>query len=128
MKKTISFFSIPLIFFIFICFMGMGKVNKNTLSVSDIAADPFAYQGIITVNGVIAESTKDTPNIFTIIETKEAVLCKGTHCAAFHLPVKYKTGIFSKNMEVNVTGTISEDGKILVANNIQVIKTHSFSD
>lgn len=129
MKKTINFFSIPLIVLMFICFTGMGKIDKKTaLSVSDIAADPFAYQGVITVNGIIAKLSQDEPNTFTMIESKEAILCKGTHCAAFYLPVKYKDGKFTQNMEVNVTGTINEDGKILVAQHIQIVKSHDFSD
>lgn len=129
MKKQTTFFLIPFIIFSCIVFLGMGKTNKrNILSVTDIAADPFAYEGLITVNGIIAASDQNKPDTFTMIETKEAVLCKGTHCAAFYLPVKYESGNFNSNMEVNVTGTISEDGKILVAKNIKVIKTHYFPD
>jgi len=96
------------------------------LSVNDIQADPSAYKGAITVNGVVATLSKQDPKIFAIIETSEAKFCKQTGCARFYLPVRYEGEIPKVWDEVNVTGSLAEKGGILVATKVEVLRHLNF--
>jgi len=96
------------------------------LSVNDIQADPSAYKGAITVNGVVATFSKQDPKIFAIIETSEAKLCKQTGCARFYLPVRYEGEIPKGWDEVNVTGSLAEKGRIFVATKVEVLRHLNF--
>jgi len=96
------------------------------LSVNDIQADPSAYQGTITINGVVAVLSKQDTKIFAIIETSEAKLCKQTGCARFYLPVRYEGGIPKVWDEVNVTGSLAEKGRIFVATKVEVLRHLNF--
>lgn len=92
------------------------------LSVNDIQADPSAYKGAITVNGVVATLSKQDPKIFAIIETSEAKLCKQTGCARFYLPVRYEGTAPKVWEEVNVTGSFLDGGRVFVATKVDVLR------
>ena len=96
------------------------------LSVNDIQADASAYKGAITVNGVVATISKQDPKIFAIIETSEAKLCKQTGCARVYLPVRYEGEIPKVWDEVNVTGSLAEKGRVLVATKVEVLRHLNF--
>ncbi len=110
---------------------GKTKTIKEggVLSVNDIQADPFAYNGTITITGVVANKShfRGLPtDIFLIIETSEAKICKLTGCARFYLPVKYEGKHPKEWDEVNVTGSFVE-GKILFnATKVDVLRHLTF--
>ena len=102
--------------------------EDGILSVNDIASDPFAYKGVITITGVVADKSryKIPADVFLMVETSEAKLCKITGCARFYLPVKYEGDIPKEWDEVNVTGSFAE-GKILVAaTKVEVLRHLNF--
>lgn len=103
---------------------GMGKnvPTKGVLSVNDIQADPAAYTGTITINGVVSGSSKKGPKVFAIIDTAEAKLCKIVTCAAFYLPVKYAGNAPKEGDEVNVTGSFGEKGRVFNAVKVDVLR------
>lgn len=107
---------------------GMGKKvqTKGVLSVNDIQADPAAYTGTITINGVVAGLSKDDPKLFAIIDTAEAKLCKTTHCARFYLPVKYTGKAPKEGDEVNVTGSFGDKGRVFNATRVDILRHLSF--
>lgn len=119
MKRCI-FALVAIIFIAGIAFVSFSNGKTKTvkeggvLSVNDIQADPSAYKGTITINGVVAGISPQDPKLFAIIETLEAKTCKITGCAKFYLPVKYEGETPKVWDEVNVTGSFVE-GKILVA-------------
>lgn len=102
---------------------GMGKrvQTQGILSVNDIQADPAAYTGTITINGVVAGISKQDPQIFGIIETAEAKLCKILTCATFYLPVKYAGQTPKEGDEVNVTGSFGDKGRVFNATEVVVV-------
>lgn len=102
---------------------GMGKRvrTKGVLTVNDIKADPAAYTGTITINGVVASRSKQDPKIFAIIDTAEAKLCKVVTCATFYLPVKYAGQTPKEGDEVNVTGSFGEKGRVFDATKVDVL-------
>lgn len=103
---------------------GMGKKvqTKGILSVNDIQADPAAYTGTITINGVVASISKQDPQIFGIIDTEEAKLCKILTCATFYLPVKCAGNRPKEGDEVNVTGNFGEKGRVFNAVKADVLR------
>lgn len=93
---------------------GMGakpQTSKGILSVNDIQADPAAYSGTITINGVVSGFSKQDPKIFAIVDTAEVKLCRTVSCGRFYLPVKYDGPAPKPGDEVNVTGTLTGTGK-----------------
>lgn len=102
---------------------GMGKKvqTKSVLSVNDIQADPAAYTGTVTINGVVASISKQDPKLFGIIDTAEAKLCKILTCATFYLPVKYAGQTPKEGDEVNVTGSFGDKGRGFNAVKVDVL-------
>lgn len=100
--------------------------KDGVLSVNDIQADPSAYKGTITINGVVAGISPQDPKLFAIIETSEAKVCKGTGCARFYLPVRYEGEAPKVWDEVNVTGSFAEGGRIFVATKLEVLRHLDF--
>lgn len=115
-----------------IAFVGLGngktKAVKEVgvLSVNDIASDPSAYKGVITITGVVAKRHPSDPKLFAIIETSEAKLCKSTGCARFYLPVRYEGDMPREWDEVNVTGSFVEGGRIFSATKEKVLRHLTF--
>lgn len=97
MKKYILML-IAIIFVAAVAFTGLSNGKTKTvkegviLSVNDIQADPSAYKGAITITGVVADKSrfKVPANVFIMVETSEAKLCKQTGCARFYLPVQFE--------------------------------------
>ncbi|KWT76407.1 hypothetical protein [Candidatus Magnetominusculus xianensis] len=98
------------------------------LSVNDIASDPSAYNGVIIVTGVVADKSrfKIPENVFLMVETSEAKICKQTSCARFYLQVRYDGKIPQQWDEVNVTGSFVENARIFAANKVEVLRHLDF--
>lgn len=128
-KYIIIFIAIILIAVVFISLSkGKTKVIKEgkVLSVNDIQADPSAYKGIITINGVVAGISPQNPKIFAIIDTAEAKTCKVIDCAKFYLYVIYE-GVAPKVWdEVNITGSFADAGKTFVATKVEILRHLDF--
>lgn len=108
---------------------GMGAkppVNNGILSVNDIQAEPAAYTGTMTINGVIAGFPKDNTKTFTIIDTAEAKLCKTVTCARFYLPVFFEGPTPKIGDEVNVTGVLQNKGQNFRAQKVDVLRHVSY--
>ncbi|MBI3599569.1 MAG: hypothetical protein HY097_02875 [Nitrospinae bacterium] len=110
---------------------GKTKTVKEggVLSVNDIQADPYAYKGAVTITGVVADKSRfrNLPQeVFLIIETSEAKICKITGCASFYLPVKYAGNHPREWDEVNVTGSFIEGDLLFKAAKVDVLKHLTF--
>ena len=131
MKKYI-FALVAIIFIAGIAFVSFSNGKTKTvkeggvLSVNDIQADPSAYKGTITINGVVAGISPQDQKLFAIIETSEAKICKQTGCARFYLPVQYEGNIPKEWDEVNVTGSFAAGKPIFVATKVDVLRHLTF--
>ena len=99
------------------------------LSVNDISSDPSAYKGAITITGVVADKSrfKVPANVFLMVETSEAKICKQTGCARFYLPVKFEGKMPQEWDEVNVTGSFTEgSGLLFVTTKVEVLRHLTF--
>lgn len=83
----------------------------GTLHVDDLFADLKGYQGSIVVRGVMAVPAKD-PQLFVMIDSREARVCKDLSCAKRYLPVKTAEPRPKPWEEVNVRGTLVTDGRM----------------
>jgi hypothetical protein len=106
---------------------GMGdkpQAKGGILSINDIQADPAAFTGTITVNGVISGFSKENPPTFALVDTAEVKLCRTVNCGRFYLPVKYDGPAPKPGDEVNVTGTFTGTGKglLLSAQKVEVLR------
>ena len=107
--------------------MGAKPLAKNgILSVNDIQADPAAFQGTITINGVASGFSKEDPKTFAIIDTAEAKLCRTVTCARFYLPMKYGGETPKQGDEVNITGEFTEKGQLFNAQKVEVLRKLSY--
>lgn len=61
----------------------------GVLHVQDLAADLHGYRGEIALRGVVARYAPTDPQLFALVDTREARLCKSTNCAKFYLPVRW---------------------------------------
>lgn len=100
--------------------------KKGVLSINDIQADPAAYKGTVTINGVVSGPSRQDPKVFGMIDTNEAILCKTTHCARFYLFVKYEGQFPQTQDEVNVTGEFIENGRMFKAAKVEVVRHLTF--
>ncbi len=109
---------------------GKTKTVKESgiLSVDDIASDPSAYKGVITVTGVVADKSrfKIPVNVFLMVETSEAKICKQTGCARFYLSVRHEGTLPKEWDEVNVTGSFVDGGRVFSATKVEVLRHLDF--
>lgn len=82
---------------------------KGALQVQDLEADPKGYTGRILVRGVVAKVSPNDPQLFALIDSREARVCQDLHCAKFYLPIKVKDANLKPWDELNVRGTMAED-------------------
>jgi hypothetical protein len=85
------------------------QLPEGALQVQDLQADPKGYTGSILVRGVVAVVSPTDPQLFGLIDSREARVCKDLHCAKWYLPVKIKDTALKPWDEVNVRGTMQED-------------------
>ncbi|MDA8255824.1 MAG: hypothetical protein M0Z99_09350 [Betaproteobacteria bacterium] len=82
---------------------------KGALQVQDLEADPKGYTGSILVRGVVAKVSPYDPQLFALIDSREARVCQDLHCAKWYLPIKVRGANLKPWDEVNVRGTMTED-------------------
>ena len=90
------------------------------LNVNEVASDPGAYVGKITVTGITSGFSKADNTIFGIMDVKE-LTCKSTTCNKAILPIRYQGPLPSFGDEVRVTGTFVSEGGGYYFNSEQVV-------
>jgi hypothetical protein len=99
--------------------------DAAALQVNQVAADPAAYSGTITVSGIMAGTSPQNPNIFGIFDLKE-LNCTTPNCNKLYLPVRYQGPMPKLGDEVRVSGSIMKTGEgfIFSASNLKVVRNH----
>lgn len=99
--------------------------DADALQVNQVAADPAAYSGTITVSGVMAGTSAQNPNIFGIFDLKE-LQCNTPNCNKLYLPVRYQGAMPKLGDEVRVSGSIMNTGGgfIFSASELKVVRNH----
>ncbi len=86
MKKNI-FIIVALLAGIGLTYALFFKGNADALQVNQVAADPAAYSGPVTVTGIMAGMSQQDPTVFGMFDLKE-LQCKMPNCNKLYLPVK----------------------------------------
>lgn len=99
--------------------------NASALHVNQVASDPAAYTGSVTVTGIMAGTSPQDPSIFGMFDVKE-LQCTTPNCNKLYLPVKYQGGMPLSGDEVRVSGTFvkTTEGYFLSATNVKVLRNH----
>lgn len=99
--------------------------NSNVLQVNQLASDPSAYSGTLTVTGIMAGTSSQDPSVFGIFDLKE-LQCTTPNCNKIYLPVKSQGTMPKPGDEVRVSGTFIRvgGGYIFSASNVKVVRSH----
>ena len=99
--------------------------DASALQVNQVAADPSAYSGAVTVTGIMAGTSPQDPAIFGMFDLKE-LQCTTPNCNKLYLPVKYQGAMPKQGDEVRVSGTFTQmgGGYIFSATNVKVVRNH----
>jgi acetamidase/formamidase len=123
--KKIIFIAIALLIGIALSYALFFRGDANALQVNQVAADPSAYSGTITVAGIMAGTSQQDPSVFGIFDIKE-LQCKTPNCNKIYLPVKYQGALPKLGDEVQVSGNITQvsGNYIFSATNVKVVRNH----
>jgi hypothetical protein len=99
--------------------------DGDLLHVNQVGADPLAYNGTITVTGIMAGVSNSDPSIFGIYDIKE-LQCTTANCNKLYVPVRYQGAMPKVGDEVRVTGSFSKvaQGVVFTAEKIKVVRNH----
>jgi len=105
-------------------FLLSGCDNK-AFNVNDIAADPSAFSGTITIAGIMAGVSPQNPNIFGIMDIKE-LQCKSQNCNKVFIPVTCQGTLPVRGDEVRLTGSFINKGNgyLFAAEKVKVVRNH----
>jgi len=124
MKKYI-FIAVALVACMALSYALFFRGNTKVLQVSQVASDPAAYSGTVTVTGIMAGPSQQDPSLFAIFDLKE-LQCTTANCNKFYLPVKTQGPLPKKGDELRISGSFvkTSDGYFLSASNIKVVRNH----
>ena len=124
MKKKI-YFVVALLVGIALSYALFFRGDSNALHVNQLAADPSAYSGTITVTGIMAGTSPQDPSVFGIFDLKE-LKCTTPNCNKIYLPVKHQGAMPKPGDEVRVSGSFlkTNDGFLFSASNVKVVRNH----
>lgn len=99
--------------------------DASALQVNQVASDPSAYSGTITVSGIMAGTSPQDPSVFGIFDLKE-LQCKTPNCNKIYLPVKSQGTMPKPGDEVRISGSFvtTSNGYLFSATNIKVLRNH----
>ncbi len=102
-----------------------GCSEAKALNVNEVASDPGAYQGDITLVGVTKAFARNDQEVFGIIDLKE-LQCTSPNCNMAVIPVKYSGSRPVLGDEVRVTGRFSAvpGGYLFTAAELKVVRRH----
>ena len=124
MKKYILI-AVALVAGVALSYALFSKGGASVLHVNQVASDPSAYSGTVTVTGIMAGSSPQDPSVFGIFDIKE-LQCKTPNCNKLYLPVKYQGAMPKPGDEVQVSGSFMpiSGSYIFSATNVKVVRNH----
>lgn len=95
------------------------------LNVNDVASDPSAFTGMITVTGVVAGVSQQDASIIGMMDKKE-LQCTTPNCKKLYLPFKAQNYSPVRGDEVRLTGKFEtfDQGYLFMADSVTVVKNH----
>lgn len=99
--------------------------DSKALNVNDIASDPAAFSGTITITGIMAGVSPQDPHVFGIMDIKE-LKCKTRNCDKMLIPVTCKGKPPVPGDEVRLVGSFVNQGGgyLFAAEKVSVVRNH----
>lgn len=99
--------------------------QATALHVNQVAADPAAFSGTITVTGVTAGFSPQDPALFGMMDIKE-LQCTTPNCNKVLIPVRVAGPVPALGDEVRISGSFvnSPMGFVLTAETVKVVRNH----
>lgn len=125
MKKQYIFAALACVIGIALIFLLSTSTDAKPLSVSDVVADPSAFNGTITITGVMGGISELDKSVFGIMDVKE-LQCKSQNCNKVFIPIKFQGQMPMLGDEVRVDGSFVKvaDGYLFSAKKIKVLRNH----
>lgn len=94
------------------------------LNINDLRSDPGAFNGTLTVTGILGAYSQHDPQIFGIMDKTE-LQCTSPNCNKFYLPVRYAGGpVPAYGDEVVITGSFMPGTSLFAATDLKVVRNH----
>lgn len=102
-----------------------GKETPPALNINDLAADPAAFSGTLTVTGIAAGFAPQDPTLFGVMDKKE-LQCQTPNCKKFLLPVRVQGTLPKLGDEIVLSGSFVQEngGYLFVAQKFDVVRNH----
>lgn len=99
--------------------------DSKAFNVNEIASDPAAFKGTITITGIMAGVSPQDPSIFGIMDIKE-LQCKTQNCNKAFIPVSCQGALPVPGNEVRLTGSFVNKGGgyLFAADLVKVVRNH----
>ena len=99
--------------------------SSKAFSVNDVAADPGAFNGSITITGIMGGVSQLDQSVFGIMDVKE-LQCTTQNCNKVFIPIKFQGQLPVLGDEVKVTGSFVKlsNGYLFAANEVKVVRNH----
>lgn len=93
------------------------------LNINDLASDPAAFSGTLTVTGILGAYSKNDPQVFGVMDKSE-LQCTSPNCNKFYLPVRYTGQTPAHGDEVIITGSFVPGSSLFDATELKVVDNH----
>jgi hypothetical protein len=105
--------------------IALQQPKAQALGISEVAADPAAFSGTITVTGVTYGFSRQDPKIFGVMDVKE-LQCQSPNCNKLILPVRYQGQMPAGGDEITMTGSFvqADGGYLFAAEQVKVLRNH----
>lgn len=100
--------------------------DPAAFQVNDVASDPAAFSGQVTVVGITYGYSKSDPSVIGIMDKKE-LQCTTPNCNKLLLPVKVQGPLPAIGDEIRVSGSFSREpgGYLFRALELKVLANHN---
>lgn len=124
-KYVLTGVGLALVITVTVVFLQLQQTKVHALGVNEVASDPAAFTGTITVTGVTYGFSRQDPNLFGIMDVKE-LQCQSPNCNKLILPVKYQGTLPAAGDEVRLTGSFvnTGGGYLFAAEQVKVLRNH----
>jgi hypothetical protein len=124
MKKH-SVFAITACVAVLCLTMLISGCSSKAFSVNDVASDPTAFKGAITITGIMGGISVQDKTVFGIMDIKE-LQCKTQNCNRVLIPVRSQGKMPVLGDEVRATGSFVKlpDGYLFEATEVKVVRNH----
>jgi hypothetical protein len=123
--KKLSVFTITSCVAVLCLAMLISGCSSKAFGVNDVASDPAAFKGSITITGIMGGVSMQDRTIFGIMDIKE-LQCKTANCNKILIPVRSQGKIPVPGDEVRATGSFVKlsDGYLFEATEVKVVRNH----